>query len=332
MNNKLTNAIIDERLVNRSLIRISDYIDCKHIVKFKCLIEECRHIWECLPNNIIRKKDPTGCPKCARMSRRLSLKVVDERFAKKNIKRIGEYLGKDKPTDIECVANNCGYTGTIIPNDVFNNHGCPRCAGVEKLTEEIIDRRLLAKNIKRLNPIIFDTDSKDHFLCLIDNCGHDWKTSLGHVLNKSGCPKCSLGKNEKLVGQVLKDNKINFESQKSIKDIFIFENRKIKVDFYLPQINTIIEYNGRQHYQAICFNNIEKDIAELNFIKQKERDQYLQNFCDQNDIKLIWIDGRNYDTYPGPINKKLINFVLNNIIPIVSGERSELATVASNLL
>jgi hypothetical protein len=264
------------------------------------------------------------------MNAKLPDSIVDARFAKKNIRRVGEYRGKDKPTDMECLAANCGYTGKIRPNDVFRGHGCPRCAGLEKLTEEVIDKRLFAKNIKRLYPITGNNKSRNTFLCLTDGCGHSWTTSLMHVLNKSGCPKCALGKNEKLVGKILLDHTIRFEMQKHINQIISTESSNIRVDFYFPTINTIIEYNGRQHYQPIQFNNLDKERADDNFIKQQKRDQYLQLFCDRHSINLIWIDGRLFDRYSGHTNYKLITYISATILPMLM--KIELATAASNLL
>jgi very-short-patch-repair endonuclease len=83
------------------------------------------------------------------------------------------------------------------------------------------------------------------------------------------------------------------------------------VDFYFPDKNIIIEYNGHQHYQPVRFGGISLESAEINFIRQQYRDKYLQNFCDQNNITLIWIDGRTY-TY-----KKLESYIIETIIPLL---------------
>jgi very-short-patch-repair endonuclease len=150
--------------------------------------------------------------------------------------------------------------------------------------------------------------------CLHEGCYYQWAAvanNLFHPTNETGCPACSLGKNEKLVGKVLADKQITYQTQKFIRDIFNHSEKvsKIRVDIYLPQINLIIEYNGKQHYQPVTFGGISQKRAIVNFDKQQARDQYLQQFCDQNGITLIWIDGRKYK------GEKLKSYLLDNIIP-----------------
>lgn len=57
---------------------------------------------------------------------------------------------------------------------------------------------------------------------------------------------------------------------------------KIYVDFYIPDLNTIIEYNGIQHYVPI-----EHFGGKLAFNSQKKRDDYLRQYCLKNKIRLI---------------------------------------------
>lgn len=54
------------------------------------------------------------------------------------------------------------------------------------------------------------------------------------------------------------------------------------VDFYIPSLNTVIEYNGEQHYRKV-------GIWEERFEKQQARDEELRQYCKDNGIKLIEI-------------------------------------------
>ena len=65
----------------------------------------------------------------------------------------------------------------------------------------------------------------------------------------SGCPNCNESKGEIKVRQILKDLNIKYTQQKTfyeLKDISL-----LKCDLYLPQYNSIIEFNGRQHYEPV---------------------------------------------------------------------------------
>lgn len=59
-------------------------------------------------------------------------------------------------------------------------------------------------------------------------------------------------------------------------------SRFLYVDFYIPSLNTVIEYNGEQHYRKV-------GIWEERFEKQQARDEELRQYCKDNGIKLIEI-------------------------------------------
>lgn len=302
---KLNNDAVDDRLKERNIKRIDNYINKDTTIYFQCLICEC--IWKCRPNDPWRGH---GCPKCAGLLK-INIEMIDELLKDRSIKRIGQITNSKTKTEFQCLEPRCNYIWLATPSNILHNQtGCPKCARSSlKLTNEIVDNRLLSKNIRRIDNYC-GANNKINFQCMNDICNFIWSVQPSHILNNNvGCPNCFIYKNEKLVGKILKDNQINYEPQKLIKNIVFSENNRMCVDFYLSKINTIIEYNGEQHYRPICFGGIEFARAELNFIKQQKRDQCLQQICDDNNIKLIWIDGRQYK------NSKLKQYLLDKIIP-----------------
>lgn len=104
-------------------------------------------------------------------------------------------------------------------------------------------------------------------------------------LKGKGCPHCQTSHGENKVKAVLDEMGVSYIQQHWFRNESIFcRNKKLKVDFYIPSLNTIIEYNGEQHY-------IEKPIwggaEELTRIQ--ERDQSLRMFCKEHKINLIEI-------------------------------------------
>jgi len=55
-------------------------------------------------------------------------------------------------------------------------------------------------------------------------------------------------------------------------------------DFYLPDYNTCIEFDGEQH-----FNKFRFELDESRLIKTKKRDIIKNNFCEKNNINLLRI-------------------------------------------
>lgn len=114
-------------------------------------------------------------------------------------------------------------------------------------------------------------------------CGHEFKVAPRDILRRPYlCPICNSSHGEKKILFWLEDNEISYCRQYKIENY--------KVDFYLPSKNIIIEFNGIQHYEPVAhFGGQEK------FIKQQQRDNFIRQYCNNNQIKLIEISYLNYD-------------------------------------
>lgn len=105
-------------------------------------------------------------------------------------------------------------------------------------------------------------------------------TSLLHGTKSCGC---LLSKGEARIAEILTSADIKFETQKTFKNCrFEDSNRPAFFDFYLPDYNLLIEYDGEQHfyYKGDGWNTKE------NFEKTKARDAYKDKWCQKNSIRL----------------------------------------------
>jgi hypothetical protein len=112
-----------------------------------------------------------------------------------------------------------------------------------------------------------------------------WEVSVdSHLYQKSGCPSCKRSRGEEAIAKYLDDNKIEYIPQYKISNVSLLcLNKNMLVDFYLPKYNTIIEFNGIQHYKDIQFFN------ERTFEQQQWRDDSVRGYCKIHGIKLIEI-------------------------------------------
>lgn len=268
-NIRLTNEIIDEKLKDKNIKRISSYITGSSQITVQCLIKDCGHVWELytfyLSGNYFH-----GCSKCAKNCK-LSKIEVNNRLILRNIELITDYVNVATTGTFRCLNENCNYIWNTLVGSVLNGTGCIICSG-RKLTNEIIDDLLKDRNILRIDNYI-GALIKIKFKCLNDNCDNIWEVAPNEIINPHklhGCPLCSFGKNEKIVNLTLKKSNINFHPHFHIKKL----NNNLPnliVDFYIPDYNLIIEYNGGQHYKPVCFHGMSLEKAEkiLNF-KLKE--------------------------------------------------------------
>jgi len=91
-----------------------------------------------------------------------------------------------------------------------------------------------------------------------------------------------MSKGEEKVADLLNKKGIKFEREKTFEDL---RGGKYRFDFYIPSRNSILEFNGAQHYQQIpiYFKN------RTEFHKAQERDRRKISYCLANKIYIYCI-------------------------------------------
>lgn len=125
-----TNESVDERLSNRKITRLTDWVNDSTSMMWECGV--CGHRWETRATKIIN--DNTGCPECSYEHRydtlRLTDEIIDERIEGRSIKRGEAYPGSLK-TKMKWECLECGYEWMATTDKVVNEYtGCPSCADV----------------------------------------------------------------------------------------------------------------------------------------------------------------------------------------------------------
>jgi hypothetical protein len=227
---------------------------------------------------------------------------------------LNDYVNMQTPISWLCLVPECQFQWEAPPSYLLggSQSGCPKCGRSLQLTNEEVDARLQGGNIRRIGDYI-NSKTPMEFACTVSDCLHTWKTSPGRLVRgETGCPKCSIGKNQRIVLDALDSVGIVFEVEKYLADISEIDSL-YHVDFYLPQHSVIIEYNGRQHYEPVRFGNMALEKAKAVFSTyQQPRDAFVRAFCDEHDIRLISIDGRTY------FNNALSEYMISHIIPILA--------------
>lgn len=119
---------------------------------------------------------------------------------------------------------------------------------------------------------------------------------------KQGCPFCRISKGEDEIEKYLIKNNIEYYREyKFDKCINPKTNKKLPFDFYLPKLNTIIEYHGEQHFKE--FKNFFKSAGGLE--GRKERDKIKENFGKINKMYYIIINYKDFNNIENILKNKL---------------------------
>lgn len=128
--------------------------------------------------------------------------------------------------------------------------------------------------------------------CICD-CGNHCNISSSRLVSgiTSSCG-CLSSKGQAKIQSILQSNHIPFETQKQFDTCRVGQNMRARFDFYIPQKNYLIEYDGNVHY----FTNNSGWNNEENLTKVKNNDIIKNRWCEENNIPLIRIPYTIYDT------------------------------------
>lgn len=167
--------------------------------------------------------------------------------------------------------------------------GCPLCLKEnfrEKQKENFIKcAKKIHKNKYDYSKFKYiNAHSKGIVICPVHG---EFLISHGHHVSGEGCPKCRQSFLEREVSLLLEKNNISFIQD---KQFYIF--KKQRPDFYITEINTVIECQGRQHF--VCNNYyFGSTKVEERFKKTLDYDIRKNQICKKNNIDIIYFTTKN---------------------------------------
>lgn len=251
----------------------TNYIGSNDYIYFVCSIHG--EVFQ-RPLNHIQGK---GCPKCSNNV------LTNEIFKKRcNIIHNNFYnysLVKLKNTNsvVKIICPTHGIFNQKVATHL-EGFGCKRCSSDvnRSNTKDFIEKSKLTHGDKYDYSITVYVNkrTKVDIKCLIHG---DFKQRPDIHTRGSGCPTCKTSKGEISIINFLTQNKIKFIYQYTFNDC-----KNINVlpfDFYLPDYNICIEFNGRQHYMPIEYFGGDNTLKLI-----QKNDKIKKQYCKNNNIKL----------------------------------------------
>jgi len=267
---------------------------------------ECGYEWRTKPSGFLRGN---RCPKCWGRIKRTHDEFVKEIFeiSGDEYTVLGEYINAN--TKIKMRHNKCGHEWEILPSSLIRGIGCPICGhrkagivkrkGIEKFKEEVFDL------VEDEYTVLGDYVNTHTAIKIKHNvCGNTYEVEPRNFLSGNRCPICKSSAGEQKIAVFLTKNRIKFETEKTFEDLLYKGN--LRYDFYLPKHNTIIEYDGEQHYKPATFGNCSKEQAVKNFKASQIRDDIKNKYCEDNGIRLIRIPYYDFDNIKEILAEKLL--------------------------
>ena len=226
-----------------------------------------------------------GCRKCA-----------TEEFAKKHSRTTEQFIEEakaihgDRYDYSQVVYKNSQTPVTIICHEhgafkmkpvlhLNRKSNCPKCMNCGKHSNEDFIKKAQEVHGDKYDYSLVDYVSKDKKVTIICPEHGIFEQTPHHHLRGGGCPLCNESKGEREIARILDSKNITYHRGWSFKDCKY--KYILKFDFYLPDYNCCIEYQGIQHYKPFKWWGGKND-----FKKRQERDQIKRDYCKTHEIRL----------------------------------------------
>lgn len=266
----------------------TEYINAKTKLKIICKLHG-EHLL--LPHHHLNGTAGGGCPQCGKSSINDNKRLTQEQFIErvKDIKDLSFdktiYIDKRRVVTVTCKIHGDYQTSA---ETLLKGNGCKKCASIKLQKDRLSDINYFIHRAYLIHKNNYDYSKVDYrgsfnkVLIKCNKCGDLFYQTPSVHLRGSGCSICNSSKGERKIKDLLEFLKISFITQKTFKDL-VFE-RRLKFDFYLPDYNACIEFDGEQHFKPIEYWE-----GKEGFEKSQIKDALKVVYCQVNNISLLRI-------------------------------------------
>lgn len=263
-------------LVGDEYTFLDSYINAK--TKLRVKHNKCGNVYKVKPDLFLHGN---RCPQCA-----VNAKKTNEQFKNEVYDLVGnEYTFLDpyvnNHTKLRVKHNKCGKVYLVTPANFLSGSRCQQCyIETKRKTNEQFKREVynLVGNEYTVLGSYHNADTK--IKVKHNTCGGVYEVRPYSFLEGCGCPYCNSSKGELIISKILNTLNINYEAQKTFDDLK--DTQSLSYDFYIPDQDILIEYQGVQHYQPV-----DRFGGEDHFKIQQKHDKMKLDYAKENNYNLI---------------------------------------------
>lgn len=238
-----------------------------------------------------------GCKECCKNG----IKLTNEKFIEKARKIHGDKYGYSK---VEYVNNHtevciiCPIHGEFWQKPMVHlrkkGGECLKCSYETRNSYKKLSINDFIEKARQIHGDKYDYSKVEYVNTITPVCiicpkhGEFWQTPNAHLSAKHGCGKCKQSKMETEISNLLKENKISFIPQCGASQFKWL--KKFKYDFFLPEYNTVIECQGKQH-----FIPVKRFGGVVEFEKRQQQDKEKLRLSNENGVRVLYYANYKYD-------------------------------------
>ena len=269
---------------------VYDYSKVNYVNNKTPIIIGCRihGDFEQRPDSHVNRK--TGCLKCKHQSMYSNTNdfIQKSKYIHGDVYDYSKVNYVNNITKVEIGCNIHGYF-LQTPQAHLNSNGCVKCGQIERVKKISLQYEDFIKRSNKIHNNIYDyskinnIESGDDLVIIGCSKHGDFIQKAQIHINGSGCSMCCSSRSEKKIISELENRSIKYYHQYRFNDCR-YKN-SLPFDFYLPDYNICIEYDGIQH-DTIIEHWGGKDGYEY----RKNNDLIKTKYCIKNNIMLIRIN------------------------------------------
>jgi ssDNA-binding Zn-finger/Zn-ribbon topoisomerase 1 len=234
----------------------------------------------------------SGCIECGKRATADKLRMTTKDFIAKARQVHGDrfdyskvdYRNSDSNITIVCPKHGAFEQ---LPYNHLDGKGCERCARElqgqrqRSTTEEFITKARKVHGDRFDYGLVAYQSAIEKVTIVCREHGPFVLTPNSH-LSGTGCDACTESKGEFRIAELL-DKSVELYHREWMHPECV-DSRPLRFDFFAPALNLLIEYDGRQHFEAVDLFGGEDSLAET-----QRRDQIKNGFADENGYRLLRI-------------------------------------------
>lgn len=248
-----------------------------------------------------KHKNGLGCPACGRL-KTTAASSKDLVWFLQRAQEVHpsnyDYSHVTYKNNLTKIQINCKEHGPFqqTPGNHLMGNGCPKCADKTSASlRSLAFGEFVVRSVKlHCNRFEYSEASYSHRTAptkIFCKTHAIWFSQIAdwHLSGSRGCPECrNRSRGEWAIKHLLETYQVRFEEQKTFEGCRA--KRLLRFDFYIPDLNTAIEFDGFQHFRPTNWNGkATPEQMESRFKRTQLHDQIKNDHCKANNIDLIRI-------------------------------------------
>lgn len=308
LSNEIIIKELQDYITTDNILEIEKQED-KYFITLKCL--ECGE-QDVISLRQLRRNKKCLCKKCIQKlkakSRERSKEDIMKELQKLNVDVI-DIFKVNKRWNVSFYCSECREKSERTLDQLKRNKNtkCKKCHSSYIKNLYKLNYNDVKKYISSKDYVLLDTYYENARLPLKMKCEKEHICYISFDNFKRGgcrCPICNESKGEQKIREILQNKKVSFVSQQSFYDLKGLGGDLLRFDFAIfedenkTKLKCLIEYDGIFHY--------EKQYDDDGFETIQEHDKRKNEYCKNNNIRLIRIPYWDFDNIEEILNNKNI--------------------------